>query len=57
MTKTKQITLASRPYVDYDDCLTAAVDDFIRRRKIARWRVSAQWADIDRESITIYYRR
>ncbi len=51
----KRTKVSSAPYADHDDCLAAAVDDFVRRRKVARWRVSVEWEDVNRERIVIFY--
>lgn len=53
--KTRKCIVSSKKYEDFDDCLTAAARDFVRRRHVAMWRVSAQWGDTDRETIEITY--
>lgn len=47
--------IASRKFEGSENCLEDAARDFASRRHIAKWRVSAEWADDQREEILITY--
>ena len=48
-----QITVNAAQYADWDDCLRAAAFKYAADCGIPVWMVSAQWADDQREQITL----
>lgn len=51
--KTITIRINSRRYEDYDDCLTAAAEDYAAAHDLDGWDLSPRWEDEQRDHILL----
>lgn len=53
MSTEKQIRIDSAKYADFDDCLTAAANEYAQANNLQGWALAPKWGDEARASIVL----
>lgn len=53
MSKSIEVRIAADKYVDFDDCLQAAADEYAEQHDLAGWDLAPRWADNQRDEIIL----
>lgn len=49
----KEIVIDAKRYEDFDDCLSAAADDYAAKHGLEGWDLAPRWADEQRDEILL----
>ena len=53
MSKSIEVVVPAAQYEDFDDCLTAAADEYAAKHDLAGWDLAPRWADNQRDEIIL----